>query len=75
MNDNLFNFLVATDKLDDFLGRKIKCPNCNKYLVPVVYGPLSKKEVKLYNNKQIYWTKENNEAKWYCYNCHELFKE
>ena len=26
MNDDLFNYLVATDELDSFLGYEPKCP-------------------------------------------------
>ena len=26
MNDDFFNYLVATDELDDFLGYEPKCP-------------------------------------------------
>ena len=39
MNDDLFNYLVATDELDEFLGyktkiisNKIKCINCGDIL-------------------------------------------
>ena len=39
MKDNFFNYLVATDELDDFLGykkkiviNKIKCINCGDIL-------------------------------------------
>ena len=32
MNDKLFDYLVATDSLDDFLGYELICPNCNNKL-------------------------------------------
>lgn len=38
MNDDLFNYLVATDELDDFLGYEPKCPDCGNKLVEIVYG-------------------------------------
>lgn len=38
MNDDLFNYLVATDELDDFLGYEPKCPNCGSKLLEIVYG-------------------------------------
>ena len=38
MNDELFNYLVATDELDDFLGYELKCPNCGSKLLEIVYG-------------------------------------
>ena len=38
MNDKeLFDFLVATDELDDFLGYEPKCPECGNKLVEIVY--------------------------------------
>lgn len=30
--DELFDYLIATDQLDDFLGLEIKCPNCDGIL-------------------------------------------
>lgn len=38
MNDNLFDYLVATDELDEFLGYEPKCPNCGGKLLKIVYG-------------------------------------
>lgn len=38
MNDNFFNYLVATDELDDFLGYEPKCPNCGNKLAKIIYG-------------------------------------
>ena len=38
MNDDLFNYLVATDELDNFLGYEPKCPNCGSKLLEIVYG-------------------------------------
>ena len=38
MNDDLFNYLVATDELDDFLGYEPKCPNCGSKLLEIIYG-------------------------------------
>lgn len=38
MNDDFFNYLVATDELDDFLGYEPKCPECGNKLVEIVYG-------------------------------------
>ena len=38
MNDDLFNYLVATDELDSFLGYEPKCPNCGGKLLEIVYG-------------------------------------
>ena len=38
MKDDLFNYLVATDELDDFLGYEPKCPKCGSKLLEIVYG-------------------------------------
>ena len=38
MNDDLFNYLVATDELDSFLEYEPKCPNCGGKLLEIVYG-------------------------------------
>ena len=39
MNDKeLFDYLVATDELDAFLGYEPKCPNCGNKLIEIVYG-------------------------------------
>jgi len=38
MNDDFFNYLVATDELDDFLGYEPKCPNCGNKLAKIIYG-------------------------------------
>lgn len=38
MKDDFFDFLVATDKLDDFLGKELRCPNCNFKLIEIIYG-------------------------------------
>lgn len=32
MDDKLFDYLVATDTLDEFLGYEPKCPNCGNKL-------------------------------------------
>lgn len=38
MKDDLFNYLVANDELDEFLGYEPKCPNCGGKLLPIEYG-------------------------------------
>ena len=38
MKDDLFDYLVATDTLDDFLGYEPKCPNCGEKLLKIIYG-------------------------------------
>ena len=38
MKDDLFNYLVATDSLDEFLHYEPKCPHCGHKLIEIVYG-------------------------------------
>lgn len=38
MKDDLFNYLVANDELDNFLGYEPKCPNCGNKMIKIEYG-------------------------------------
>ena len=38
MKDDLFDYLVATDSIDEFLEYEPKCPNCGNKMVEIVYG-------------------------------------
>jgi len=38
MNDDLLDYLIATDSMDEFLGYEPKCPNCGSKMIPIVYG-------------------------------------
>lgn len=38
MNDDLIDYLISTDSIDEFLGFEPKCPNCNSKLVNIIYG-------------------------------------
>lgn len=38
MNDDLIDFLIDTDSIDEFLGYKPKCPNCGSQMVEIIYG-------------------------------------
>jgi len=38
MNDDFFDYLVATDSVDEFLGYEPKCPECGEKLLPIEYG-------------------------------------
>ena len=38
MDDNYFNYLIATDSLDEFLGNKSICPHCGNKLAKIEYG-------------------------------------
>ena len=38
MNDDLLDYLIATDSLDEFLGDKTKCPHCGNRLLKIEYG-------------------------------------
>ena len=37
-HDDFFNFLIATDELDDFLGYEPKCPESGSKMLEIVYG-------------------------------------
>lgn len=38
MNDDLIDYLIATDSLDEFLGYEPKCPNCGSKMLKIEYG-------------------------------------
>ena len=38
MKDDLLDYLIATDSMDEFLGYEPKCPNCDNKMVEIVYG-------------------------------------
>lgn len=38
MRDDLFDYFVATDEIDDFLEYEPNCPNCKNKMVKIVYG-------------------------------------
>ena len=38
MNDDLIDYLIATDSIDEFLGYEPKCPNCNSKMIEIIYG-------------------------------------
>ena len=38
MKNDFFDYLIATDSIDDFLGYEPKCPNCNHKMIKIVYG-------------------------------------
>lgn len=44
MRDDLLNFLVATDSMDEFLGYEPKCPNCGRKLIETSGGPSNYKD-------------------------------
>jgi DNA-directed RNA polymerase subunit RPC12/RpoP len=38
MNDEMLDYLLATDSMDEFLGDKSRCPHCGNKLINIVYG-------------------------------------
>ena len=85
MKDDLFDYLVATDKLDDFLGKydnykiKQKCPNCNKNtLIPIIYGMPSSEIFELYEKGIVHLggcviSENEEEPNAYCTSCDQEF--
>ena len=58
MDKNFFDYLVATDELDEFLGYEPNCPNCGNKLVEYK----DNKEIKYHcNNCNKDYTKELKE--------------
>ena len=76
MDKNFFDFLVASDELDDFLGYEPKCPECGNKLVKIVYGFPSNKVIKEADKKNIYLGGceiNDDNPKYHCYNCDKNF--
>ena len=38
MNDEILDYLLATDSMDEFLGDKSICPYCGSKLFEIEYG-------------------------------------
>ncbi len=76
--DDLFQYLLITDQLDDFLGfkEKVKCPNCGDELVEIVYGRPTKETVEQAKQKKLYLGScMNGIAKYHCYGCGKNYNE
>ena len=59
MNDDLLDYLIATDSIDEFLGLEVKCPNCGMKLIETKYKNVKNK----IQNKPLY----------HCNNCHRSY--
>lgn len=78
MNKNFFDFLVATDELDEFLGYEPNCPECGEKLVKIVYGFPSNKVFEQAEKKQVYLGGceiDDNNPTYHCYKCDKNFYE
>ena len=84
MNDDLFNYLVATDQLDDFLGYKgkkdddgkILCPNCGNEMVDIIYGMPSSEAFEDCENKKLFLGGcliDDNQPVYHCYECNRSY--
>lgn len=76
--DDLFQYLLITDQLDDFLGfkEKVKCPNCGDELVEIVYGRPTNETVEKAKQKKLYLGScMNGSAKYHCYGCNKNYYE
>lgn len=50
MKDDLLNYLIATDELDDFLGYEPICPICGNKLIKIIYDKMDDKRPKYHCN-------------------------
>lgn len=41
MNDEMLDYLLATDSMDEFLGDKSICPHCGNKLIDIEYGDVN----------------------------------
>lgn len=74
--DDLFDYLVATDELDDFLGYEPKCPNCGKKMVKIIYGMPSSDIFEKAEDKEVYLggcERSDNDPKYHCYKCNRNY--
>ena len=37
MKDDLLDYLITTDSMDEFLGYEPKCPKCGNKMIPIEY--------------------------------------
>lgn len=54
MNDDLIDFLIDTDSIDEFLGNKPKCPNCGSQMVEIIYGMPNSKTKEKAQKKELF---------------------
>ena len=76
MKDDLFNYLVATDEIDDFLGYEPKCPNCGSKLIEIIYGMPDSVIGKKAINGEVFLggcMVENDNPKYHCNNCERSY--
>ena len=78
--DDLFQYLLITDQLDDFLGFKknYKCPNCGDKLVEIVYGRPTPDVVEKAKQKKLYLGGCNvggSNPNYHCYGCNKNYYE
>lgn len=76
MKDDLWNYLVSTDNLDDFLGLEVKCPNCNSKLVEIIYGRPDSILMEKVRNKEVFLggcIVSGSTPKYHCYECNKNY--
>ena len=66
MKEEFFNYLVATDEIDDFLGYEPCCPNCANKLIKIDYKLSDSKIDQNVLNDEIFIDKN---PIYYCSNC------
>ena len=78
MKDDLLDYLIATDSLDEFLGYEPKCPYCSSKLIEIVYGMPSPEAFEKVEKGELYLGGciiEDNQPKYHCNKCNKRFYE
>ena len=76
MKDDLWNYLIATDTLDEFLGLELECPNCHAKLVEIIYGRPNSILLEQAQKKEVFLggcEDGNNNLKYHCYKCNKNY--
>lgn len=78
MKDELFDYLVATDSLDEFLGYEPKCPECGNKMIKIVYGMPEGSVIEKAKNGEIHLggcTIFDFKPEYHCRNCRRSYSK
>lgn len=77
MKDDLLNYLIATDSLDEFLGDKSLCPHCGSKLLKIEYGMPGPEMIEEVEKGEIYLggccIYDDEMPEYHCNNCRRSY--
>lgn len=78
MKDELLDYLIAIDSMDEFLGYEPKCPECGNKMIEIVYGMPGPDTIEKYEKGMIHLggcMVEDVNPKYHCSTCKRNYYE